>query len=472
MMTAVSAVVAGIIASSLTGPVIAASAENMFGLYAEVPFREEASGSSYPVSLEGMVWNDPSEKPSGFTGSSMYLGGTTKALAGLAGISASDKGLIFGAEDFTIEFWVKSDGIPATGDTTIMGNWYSSTIYRRWSVNFNSTTRLISFEFRTSASTTLTASFSVGANATVWNNFWTAGWHNIVVQRSGTALTIYVDGVAGNVVATIPSGVGNNTNTTLGFLFGAGAYSYNRIFTGWIDEFRVTKNVVRYPTAPFGSSTMLPRGDADPNWSDVTCLLGFDNTFGINLGGTSGYSKSDVVYSSKFESNNLVGLHFDGLASRNYQNWTIGTNSSMNLGSDDFTFEIEFSKVMNATQPMMAPASGVMPFRISAVNNTTQSFKVCDASGADLFTHNLVFVIGNTYKVAIVREGGAIRLYLDGVITASGSISGSVADFGSDILINAAISSDPHHVKGFRFTRGARYKGSTYTPPSATAFLS
>jgi hypothetical protein len=81
-------------------------------------------------------------------------------------------------------------------------------------------------------------------------------WHHIVVQRSGTAWTQYLDGVTDGT-ATDSTNLTATGPTTLGGTSRAAGDSG----TGFMDEVRVTKGVARYagssfavPTAPFPDS--------------------------------------------------------------------------------------------------------------------------------------------------------------------------------------------------------------------------
>jgi len=76
-----------------------------------------------------------------------------------------------------------------------------------------------------------------------------ATWHLISVQRSGSTMKLFIDGIEEDSVT--------NTKSYNFSGWGIGEAYYNTDFDGWLDDFRITKGVARYsadfspPTSPF-----------------------------------------------------------------------------------------------------------------------------------------------------------------------------------------------------------------------------
>lgn len=80
--------------------------------------------------------------------------------------------------------------------------------------------------------------------------------------------------------------------------------------------------------------------------------------------------------------------------------------------------------------------------------------------------------VGTPYQIAAERSGTTVRLYVDGAVGNSGTISGAFFNSSSDLIIGAGISGSAVQfpftgsAKAVRFTQGtARYAGA-YTPPT------
>lgn len=468
MMTSATALLAGIIAAGMTSPVIAASAENMMTIYSAIPQREDDT-SPYTMRLSGKIWNDANEVPPGFSGCSAYFGGTTGATAGLGCISSSDtSGHMIGTDDFTIECWIKGDGAP-TAAAVIMGNYYSWNLYVRWYFDVDYTNRAVRFVARTTASTTLVTTFIIGSAN--WATWW-ASWHHIAAERNGTNLTIYVDGVAGTTV-TFASGVGVNTSTTMAMWLGAQAYQSGRIFTGWMDEFRITRGMVRYGGA-FTPPGQFPRGVDDPYWANVGLLYGFDNDFGMLLSGTAGFRKENVNWVSRGTANSFNTITETGVENRSFANFNIPTNASMNVGSDDFTIELVGYRNATGTYHVVSPVTGTgtVLFAALGTGGRQTTFYIYDATGAVAYSYAHNQSNGNWYNYAIVRLGNTIRFYLNGNLVNTGTVSGPMQVFDTAGLnIGTTVSGQALRFKAGRFTRGARYKGASYVVQDALTWF-
>jgi hypothetical protein len=89
-------------------------------------------------------------------------------------------------------------------------------------------------------------------------------WHHFALVVHGTAITTYVDGVAGTLGSTVSRGSigGANWLLTIGDQQPSGVTP----FQGFIDEFRITKGIALYtanftpPTTPFTTDSIVIYG--------------------------------------------------------------------------------------------------------------------------------------------------------------------------------------------------------------------
>lgn len=168
-----------------------------------------------------------------FGGSSGYFNGTSDSL------SFTDPAL--GTGDFTIEMWIKTNS--SVQYAQLIGN-ETSTLGYSLLINNNTATGGQIALYRGS----LIASTSTGD----WSD---DSWHHVAVTRSGTSVTIWVDGTS------------NGTGTSSASMNGASLCYVGRNnqfsprnLVGYIDDLRITKGVARYtanftaPSAPFSNS--------------------------------------------------------------------------------------------------------------------------------------------------------------------------------------------------------------------------
>ena len=155
-----------------------------------------------------------------FNGSSQYISGTT--------------GFALGAGDFTVDMWVYK--------TTTMSTWHCMCTNRD---SGGSNGLWMGFAANSNAPIAYTVSGQIATSSTsISLNTWT----HIAYCRSGSTLTIYVDGVATATASTSSSFT--NASGSVGYDLAYNSFS----FAGYIDDLRITPGVARY-TANFTPPT-------------------------------------------------------------------------------------------------------------------------------------------------------------------------------------------------------------------------
>jgi hypothetical protein len=165
-----------------------------------------------------------------FGGASCFLNGTSDSL------TFTDPAL--GTGDFTIEMWVKTNS--SVQYAQLIGNETASAGYSLL-INNNSTTGgQIALYIGSLIASTSTGDWSDNS------------WHHVAVTRSGTSVTIWVDGTSNGTGTSSASMNGSS----LCYVGRNNQFSPRNI-TGYIDDLRITKGVARYtanftaPIAPF-----------------------------------------------------------------------------------------------------------------------------------------------------------------------------------------------------------------------------
>jgi hypothetical protein len=169
-----------------------------------------------------------------FGGGSMLFDGSGDWLT-----APNSKGLYIGSGDFTIEGWLY---LNATGATKgIVSQFNSNGTGPGWTL-YIKTTNVLEFY---GGSGTVTVTGTAAIAATTWTHF--------AVVRSGSTITIYVNGTAGGTATN--SSFSDDTSALV--YVGGRADSASLALNGYIDDLRITKGYARYtsnfsvPTSPF-----------------------------------------------------------------------------------------------------------------------------------------------------------------------------------------------------------------------------
>lgn len=181
-----------------------------------------------------------------FGSSAMYFNGTTDYVS-----TPAHNDFNFGADDFTIDFWMKRGRVSSSGTEYILGQSDSAV-----------TSSTVSFIFTiTSANIIRFHLYYGGTSSTVYASTSTISdmnWHHICAVRNGQNIYLYVDGV---VWASGTIGTNSINSSTYSLSIGRlGDYASN-YFNGYIDEFRIVNGKAEYtsaftpPTTPYNEPT-------------------------------------------------------------------------------------------------------------------------------------------------------------------------------------------------------------------------
>jgi hypothetical protein len=318
-------------------------------------------------------------------------------------------------------------------------------------------------------------------------------WYHIAAVYNGSAGTIYLNGTAltstNNTWSwTAPSG-GTPLMTIGALLLYAG---YNNYFPGYISNFRVVKG-----TALYTSSFTVPTAPltAIANTSLLTCnaatiVDASSNNFTITNNGaatvssTVPFTAATAVSTIKFinRSNAPItaatgnSVQFNGTN----QYLSVARNAVFDLSTNNFTAEAwVYLTNSNAQQTIMGQWSGV-------TGGTTLSWIILTSNDANRYARFLISnngsgVIGdyisnnaiplNTWShLALVRNGSAFNLYLNGISVTSTSTSVSVY-YGTNTITIGATSNPSQFLGGYisnaRIINGTALYTASFTAPTA-----
>jgi len=152
----------------------------------------------------------------------------------------------FGTGDFTIDFWVRFNALPAAE----AGLFWQGTDSNNWmlfKVNYSAPNYRLDFAVKSGGNWIINTGY-LNTNP----NFATNTWYHIALVRNGNNFAIYQNGISLGSVTDTDAVPDYGGTFQIGW-FGDAGYMFN----GWLDEFRVSKGVARWtsnftpPTAPY-----------------------------------------------------------------------------------------------------------------------------------------------------------------------------------------------------------------------------
>jgi hypothetical protein len=194
--------------------------------------------SAMQNNLETVADTKISTTQSKFGGTSMFFDGTGDYLILPAGQTGA-----FNTGDFTIEFWFYATTVATAYQAFIAQRTGDTVAAIGWSIRLGTSTFAADIS-NGSTNYTLTHQTAVSANS----------WNHGVLVRSGTSITLYLNGVANSSPQTVASNYTLNGSGATIYVGYASSGSVISPFAGYIDDLRITKGYARY-TATFTPPT-------------------------------------------------------------------------------------------------------------------------------------------------------------------------------------------------------------------------
>jgi hypothetical protein len=224
------------------------------------------------------------------------------------------------------------------------------------------------------------------------------------------------------------------------------------------------------PTDPnFKQTVLLLHGDGTNGGQNNTFIDSSTNNFTITRNGNT----TQGTFSPFSQSDGYWSNYFDGTGDY----LSIADNAALDMGSSDFTIEGWYYPVGNA-----AVSTGIVSKRA----NSSTVGGVLLYYGSTGLTPSLLVDTGGTWGIniassiafngnawnhfAIVRNGTAFNLYINGVSGVSATSSATIPDNASDFCIGSAGGStfpiSTCYMSNFRVVKGTAVYTSAFTPPT------
>lgn len=364
--------------------------------------------------------------------------------------AASNAAFGVGTGDFTIECWVFPIGAWTSGGYNCLFQVDGTGLY------FGQNNA--GFGLRQSGTANI---ISYGTSPTL--NTWT----HVAIVRSGTTVTMYYNGVS---VATATSSANfSSGNAWVGADAGPSNY-----YNGYISNLRLVKGTAVYtanftpPTAPLTAIT---------NTSLLTCADnrfrdGSTNNFTITRNGDVKVTNFSPFAPSAAYSAAANGgsAYFDG------SDWlSVPDDNALDFGTGDFTIETwayfpAFSNaVFAAGWTTGEPVTGW-----SFGTDTTYGFYFVSAISASYSSvaGNSAVAVGAWNHVAVVRSGGSVTIYVNGVGGTAVSNTQNITTAAAGLNVGrSSYASNPAYFTGYlsnlRIVKGTAVYTSNFTPPTA-----
>lgn len=356
---------------------------------------------------------------------------------------------IFGKEDFTIEYDVKTS---VTSRRQVVVDRYASGA-GSWQTSINTDGNLY-FTVTTSGSyyflTTTTQKINDGE------------WHKIFVRRTGVDLYIYVDNkLADRFVLDSIIDFNAARDLYVGYQGGNGNSSYN--FEGYINNIRLTRGSITEEEEETETDPFAKPKEEIYNPTLLTASARTLRTFDTNLTGDSVAGVSWINNGTELSSaNSLRSVGSLRIPYGTFQTTTGSNTISIDL-ENDFCIELSFfASNLSGTSSILSRAGS---YNVT-VNSTNLTFEVSNASGIlESARIPYKFMPNFWYEVAICNKAGVIFVLINGLkyypisaITSIKQVSDTVQTF-----IGKQDNHSPKYFDGFLDSLKVSYGTSVYT---------
>ena len=396
------------------------------------------SAQSHTVTNNGVTISSAQSK---FGGYSALFDGTNDYL-----VIPSDSSLVFGDEDFTVEFFIYAndntlqspfthrDGSAGAGDWTIPLNRTVAGQIEWYNGDYSVTSAVVS--------TTISGGFS-------------GAWHHIAITRSGDTHRIFFDGELKASATNSSTYSSGPTELHIGRDNYVGGRYY---FDGYLDDIRIIKG-----TALYKESFTVPTSALGATGTAISVAGGFEDQArnnGVTTAGTAALNTSVKKFGTS-------SLFVDGNS-----DYVAIPDTSFIFGTNDFTVEaFVYHTGVSTTANIFDFRNGSNDDGFTINMDTSGNVGYySNKAGGYLISQSGNSIGSNSWKhLVLCRHDGTIRLFIDGTLKASAS---DTYDYGSlPLVIGARFSEDQQYFAGYiddlRVIQGHAVYTEAFTPPTS-----
>ena len=208
--------------------------------------------------------------------------------------------------------------------------------------------------------------------------------------------------------------------------------------------------------------TLLLHGDGTNSTQNNTFIDSSSNAFTVTRNG-SATQGSFSPYGSNWSN------YFNGTTQ-----YLIAPSGASTFGTGDFTVECWFYKTSAVDATMLCNATGNSDnsyWSFSSLANGTVGIGIRDSAAATVSVTGSIVIPTNTWAhVAVTRQSGLVRVFVNGVLDNSGTISKSVTARTTNIGTFQYTGYEiyfPGYMSNVRIVTGTAVYTATFTPPTA-----
>lgn len=406
----------------------------------DAPNVYNASGSSNVVVLGADAKSSTAQTKN--ASASMYFDGTGDK------VTFADLGV--GAGDFLVECWFRQTVAQSTDYRCIFG-----------ASPYSSSTPFAIFTYNN-----LLRAYIQGNSWIEYSPFSINTWYHLALKRENGLWTFFVDGTSQGTstlhatydfVSTVDWSIAQHPTNT----------GYEQ--TGYIEDFRITTDVTRYPFIPAKETLTAVSGTSFLTAHAATITDGSSNSLSIT-------SQGDPTVSDFAPVSGMKSVLFDG---NDYLEIADGTYKT--FGSDNWTIEawVYPTEVGTGFGNYIwgdTASSGATNTSSTAVlyNSSGKFGAYITVAGPTILTltaSNLTTPANKWYKIALVREGNTFTLFVDGTVGATATNSNAVLDSGQILTVGRTGAYNGlnfiGYVSNYRIVKGTALYTNSFTPPTA-----
>lgn len=356
-----------------------------------------------------------------------------------------------GSGNFTVEFWINStdSSFNFANPKTSTGSGFFAILVQSGDLRWN-TSYTVSNLWEVDGAGILDGS-----------------WHHVAIVRNSNTFAVYYDGTSQSLQSGSFSDSTNYSGSD-GLRLGSGNLDE---MTGYLSSFRITQSAVYTSnfTAPTAPLTAI---------ANTEVLLNFTNAAAFDQSATTNAETiGNAQLSTAQKQFGTASLFLDGTG-----DYLSMVESPDEFGTGDFTIELWWKQNGHTGNYQTwvskgitgSPSNGAWslgPYFHPSVAGNTLWFAYYSSGFTDLTGTATTINDGNWHHCAVAREGTNLRMFYDGSLVATHTVSANLGNISGNFLVGYN-SRNNQYVNGYiddmRITKGvARYTASFTAPTKA-----